>query len=193
VLCAAIGSVQATEAVKLLLGVGEPLVGRLLLHDALAMTWDTLPVRKDPDCPVCGDSPTVTALVDYDAFCGLPDPTHTESWWEPPAVSAPELAVELGSDAPPLLVDVRGADERSIASIPGAVAIHLDEFRDGSAFEAHDELAARGRRIVMVCKVGGRSAEAARLAQAAGYTDVVNLDGGVLAWVREVDPTQPTY
>ena len=193
VLCAAIGSVQATETVKLLLGVGEPLVGRLLIHDALAMTWDTLPVRKDPDCPVCGDSPTVTALVDYDAFCGVPGATHIESSSDLPAVSAPELAAELASDAPPLLVDVRGADERSIASIPGAVAIHLDEFRDGSAFAAHDELAAQGRRIVMMCKVGARSAEAARLAQAAGYTDVVNLDGGVLSWVREVDPTQPTY
>ena len=90
------------------------------------------------------------------------------------------------------LVDVRGPDERAIASIPGAVAIHLDEFRDGSAF-ARDELAAHGRRIVVMCKVGGRSAEATRLARAAGYTDVVNLDGGVLAWVREVDPTQPAY
>jgi adenylyltransferase/sulfurtransferase len=188
VLCAAIGSVQATETVKLLLGVGEPLVGRLVLHDALAMTWDALPVRKDPDCPVCGESPTVTSLVDYEAFCGVPasgDATVD-------TVSAPELAVELGSDAPPLLVDVRGPDERAIASIPGAVAIHLDEFRDGSAFE-RDELAARGRRIVMMCKVGGRSAEATRLAQAAGYTQVLNLDGGVLAWVHEVDPTQPVY
>ena len=188
VLCAAIGSVQATETVKLLLGVGEPLVGRLLLHDALAMTWDALPVRKDPDCPVCGESPTVTSLVDYEAFCGVPASGEATV----PTVSAPELAVELGSDAPPLLVDVRGPDERAIASIPGAVAIHLDEFRDGSAFE-RDELAARGRRIVMMCKVGGRSAEATTLAQAAGYTQVLNLEGGVLAWVHEVDPTQPTY
>ena len=188
VLCAAIGSVQASETVKLLLGVGEPLVGRLLLHDALAMTWDALPVRKDPDCPVCGESPTVTSLVDYEAFCGVPASGEATV----PTVSAPELAVELGSDAPPLLVDVRGPDERAIASIPGAVAIHLDEFRDGSAFE-RDELAARGRRIVMMCKVGGRSAEATRLAQAAGYTQVLNLDGGVLAWVHEVDPTQPVY
>jgi adenylyltransferase/sulfurtransferase len=108
-------------------------------------------------------------------------------------VTAPQLAAELASDAPPLLVDVRGEDERSIASIPGAVAIHLDEFRDGSAFAVHDQMAARDQRIVMMCKIGARSAEAAQLARAAGYTDVVNLDGGVLAWVREVDPTQPTY
>jgi adenylyltransferase/sulfurtransferase len=108
-------------------------------------------------------------------------------------VTAPELAAELGSDAPPLVVDVRGPDERSIASIPGAVAISLDEFRDGSAFTSRGELAAHGRRIVVHCKVGHRSAEAVRLAQAAGYTDVLSLDGGVLAWVREVDPTQPVY
>ncbi|HEU4332153.1 MAG TPA: molybdopterin-synthase adenylyltransferase MoeB [Lapillicoccus sp.] len=192
VLCAAIGSVQATETVKLLLGVGNPLVGRLMIHDALAMTWDTLSVRKDPACPVCGESPTVTELVDYDEFCGVPGSTHTGTAADLPSVSAPQLAAELASDAPPLLVDVRGADERSIASIPGAVAIHLDEFRDGSAF-AHSELAAREQRIVMMCKVGGRSGEAARLARAAGYTDVANLDGGVIAWVREVDPTQPVY
>jgi adenylyltransferase/sulfurtransferase len=191
VLCATIGSVQATETLKLLLGIGEPLVGRLLVHDALAMTWDALTVRKDPGCPVCGESPTVTSLVDYDEFCGVAGPGDGAAA-DGPRVSAPELAVELGSDAPPLLVDVRGPDERAIASIPGAVAIHLDEFRDGSAF-ARDELAARGRRIVVMCKVGGRSAEATRLARAAGYTDVVNLDGGVLAWVREVDPTQPAY
>jgi adenylyltransferase/sulfurtransferase len=192
VLCAAVGSVQATETLKLLLGVGEPLVGRLLVHDALAMTWDTLTVRKDPGCPVCGESPTVTSLVDYDEFCGVLGATQTDGASVVPEISAPELAAELGSDAPPLVVDVRGPDERSIASVPGAVAIHLDEFRDGSAF-AHDELAARGRRIVMMCKVGARSAEAARLACAAGYTDVANLDGGVLAWVRDVDPTQPAY
>ena len=191
VLCAAIGSVQATETLKLLLGIGEPLVGRLLVHDALAMTWDALTVRKDPGCPVCGESPTVTSLVDYDEFCGVAGPGLGAAA-DVPLVSAPELAAELGSDAPPLLVDVRGPDERAIASIPGAVAIHLDEFRDGSAF-ARDELAAHGRRIVVMCKVGARSAEATRLARAAGYTDVVNLDGGVLAWVREVDPTQPAY
>ena len=119
VLCAAIGSVQATETVKLLLGVGEPLVGRLLVHDALAMTWDTLTVRKDPDCPVCGSSPTVTELVDYEEFCGVPGSLHVSGGSEIPEVSAPELAASLASDAPPLLVDVRGPDERAIASIPG--------------------------------------------------------------------------
>jgi len=204
VLCAAVGSVQVTETIKLLLGIGEPLVGRLLVHDALAMTWDTLTVRKDPACPVCGEHPTVTGLVDYDAFCGLPGVGHgggsvggTAGRGTPepevPVVSAPSLAADLATDAPPLLVDVRGPDERSIASIPGAVPIHLDAFRDGTAFTDYDELASRDRRIVVHCKVGGRSAEAVRLARAAGYTDVASLDGGVVAWVREVDPTQPQY
>ena len=193
VLCAAIGSVQVAETLKLLLGIGEPLVGRLLVHDALRMTWDALTVRKDPACPACGDSPTVTELIDYDQFCGLPTALAPgEAASDVPLIGAPALAAELTSDAAPLLVDVRGPDERSIASIPGAVPIHLDAFRDGSAFD-HDELASRGQRIVIHCKVGGRSAEAVRLALAAGYADVSSLDGGVLAWVRDVDPTQPEY
>ncbi len=192
VLCAAVGSVQVTETVKLLLGIGEPLVGRLLVHDALRMSWDALTVRKDPACPVCGESPTVTELIDYTEFCGLPAAASGLSEAEVPLIGASALASELASDAPPLVVDVRGPDERSIASIPGAVAVHLDEFRDGTAFD-HDELASAGQRIVIHCKVGGRSAEATRLALAAGYTDVSSLDGGVLAWVRDVDPTQPEY
>ncbi len=201
VLCAAVGSVQVTETVKLLLGIGEPLVGRLLVHDALRMSWDALTVRKDPACPVCGESPTVTELIDYTQFCGLPGASGAQgsssaggsgSAEEVPLIGASALATELSSDAAPLLVDVRGADERSIASIPGSVAIHLDEFRDGTAFD-HDELASKQQRVVIHCKLGGRSAEATRLALAAGYSDVSSLDGGVLAWVREVDPTQPEY
>ena len=199
VLCAAVGSVQATETIKLLLGIGEPLVGRLLVHDALAMTWDTLTVRKDPACPVCGEHPSVTGLVDYEELCGVPGAGHEgrTARGSPeevvPVVSAPSLAVDLATDAPPLVVDVRGPDERSIAAIPGAVAIHLDAFRDGTAFSDYAELASRDRRVVVHCKAGGRSAEAVRLARAAGYTDIASLDGGVLAWVREVDPTQPQY
>jgi sulfur-carrier protein adenylyltransferase/sulfurtransferase len=189
-LCGAIGSVQVTETVKLLLGVGEPLVGRLLVHDALGMCWDTLTVRKDPSCPVCGETPTVTQLVDYDQFCGVAGAASTHS--AVPAVTAQALAAELDTETPPLLVDVRGEDERSIASIPGAVPIHLEEFRDGTAF-AHAELASHARRIVVHCKSGVRSAEAVRLARSAGYTDVWNLEGGVLGWVHEVDPSQPVY
>jgi len=198
VLCAAIGSVQVTETVKLLLGIGEPLVGRLLIHDALRQTWDSLTVRRDPSCPMCGDAPTITALVDYEQFCGMPGaPVPGDgSAGAVPTVGVRELAAALSSPAPPLLVDVRGADERSIASIPGAVPIHLEQFRSGAAFSDRSELAAAAaedRPIVIHCKAGGRSAEATRLARAAGFRDVSSLDGGVLAWVRDVDPSQPGY
>ncbi len=198
VLCAAIGSVQVTETVKLLLGIGEPLIGRLLIHDALRQTWDTLTVRRDPACPMCGDAPTIRALVDYEQFCGMPGaPVPGDgSAGAVPTVGARELAAALSSPAPPLLVDVRGADERSIASIPGAVPIHLEQFRSGAAFSDRSELAAAAaadRPIVIHCKAGGRSAEATRLARAAGLRDVASLDGGVLAWVRDVDPSLPGY
>ncbi len=188
VLCAAIGSVQSTEAIKLLLGIGEPLTGRLLVHDALRQSWDTLTVRADPACPVCGDEPTVTELIDYVEFCGVPGAAaHGES--DLPTVTVHEMVAELAGEHPPLLVDVRGEEERAIAAIPGAVAIHLDLFRSGEAF---DELPT-DHRVLIHCKVGGRSAEATRLALRAGLTDVATVEGGVLAYVREIDPSQPEY
>ena len=188
VLCAAIGSVQSTEAIKLLLGIGEPLTGRLLVHDALRQTWDTLTVLADPSCPVCGENPSVTELIDYVQFCGVPGaPTAGEG--AVPEVSVRQLADELAASEPPLLVDVRGPEERAIASIPGAVPIHLDRFRSGTAW---DDLP-RDRRVLIHCKVGGRSAEATRLALRAGYTDVANVAGGVIAYLREIDPSQPEY
>ena len=188
VLCAAIGSVQSTEAIKLLLGIGEPLTGRLLVHDALRQTWDSLTVRADPDCPVCGTHPTVTELIDYVEFCGVPGaPAAGE---EPvPSVTVHQTAEALAAQEPPLLVDVRGEEERAIAAIPGAVPIHLDLFRSGAAFR---ELP-RDRRILIHCKVGGRSAEATRLALRAGYTDVANVEGGIIAWIEQIDPTQTSY
>jgi len=188
ILCAAIGSVQSTEAIKLLLGLGEPLTGRLLVHDALRQSWDTLTVRADPECPVCGENPSITELIDYVEFCGVPGaPTVGEG--SIPEVSVREMADELAGSRPPLLVDVRGPEERAIASIPGAVPIHLDRFRSGAAW---DELP-RDRRVLIHCKVGGRSAEATRLAMRAGYVDVANVAGGVIAYLREIDSSQPEY
>ena len=194
VLCAAIGSVQAAEAVKLILGIGDPLIGRLMVHDALRQSWDALAVRKDPDCAVCGESPSVTELVDYQGFCGMPGGSvPAAAGAAVPLISARELAdlLPLGRDAHShvLLVDVRGSEERAIASIPGAQAIHLDEFRSGAAvlqipFD---------QPVVIHCKVGSRSEEASRILIEAGHPDVRNLEGGVLAWVRDVDPTQPSY
>jgi molybdopterin/thiamine biosynthesis adenylyltransferase/rhodanese-related sulfurtransferase len=201
VLCAAIGSIQAAEAIKLIVGIGDPLVGRLMVHDALRQSWDALTVRKDPECAVCGETPTVTELVDYQGFCvgappacgGIPDGSVAgTAGGEVPRISARELAHLLsggGASSAVLLVDVRGRDERSIASIPGARAIHLDEFRSGAAvlqipFD---------RPVVIHCKVGGRSEEASRILIQAGHPDVRSLEGGVLAWVRDVDPSQPSY
>jgi len=193
ILCAAIGSIQAAEAVKLLVGIGDPLIGRLMVHDSLRQSWDALTVRKDPDCAVCGTSPTVTKLVDYQDFCGIPGgsvPAATRP--SVPLISARELAgllADSAASAEVLLVDVRGGDERSIAGIPGAQAIHLDEFRSGTAvsqipFE---------RSVVIMCRSGSRSEEASRILIEAGHPDVRNLEGGVLAWIRDVDPSQPRY
>jgi adenylyltransferase/sulfurtransferase len=202
VLCAAIGSVQVSEAVKLIVGQGEPLVGRLLVHDALRQTWDTLTVRADPDCPVCGGSPTVTSLVDYEELCGMPGTVpaaghagagHGGAVPGFGEVSATELADMLDArergELRFELVDVREPGEREVVAIPGATAIHLDEFRDGSAA---DRLP-RGIPVVIHCKSGIRSAEAAELLVGAGWDRVDNLAGGVLAWVRDVDPSLPTY
>ncbi|WP_406829858.1 molybdopterin-synthase adenylyltransferase MoeB [Pedococcus sp. KACC 23699] len=195
VLCAAVGSVQVAEAVKLIVGRGETLVGRLLVHDAMRQTWDSLTVRADPGCPVCGESPTVTTLVDYEEFCGVGGAPVVES----PVgrafaeVSATELAALLAArdrgETSFELVDVREPGERAIVSIPGARAVHLDEFRSGAA--ARD--LPLDMPVVVHCKSGARSAEAAGLLAASGRDDVSNLTGGVLAWVRDVDPALPVY
>jgi adenylyltransferase/sulfurtransferase len=199
VLCAAVGSVQVSEAIKLVVGQGDPLVGRLLVHDSLRQTWDSLTVRANPGCPVCGEAPTVTSLVDYEHFCGMPGApvpapvavgavpdTFTE-------VTATELATMLAArergEREFELVDVREPGEREVVSIPGARAIHLDRFREGTAAE---ELP-RGIPVVLMCKSGVRSGEAAALLAGAGRGDVANLTGGVLAWVRDVDPSLPVY
>jgi adenylyltransferase/sulfurtransferase len=192
-LCASIGSIQAAETVKLIVGIGDPLIGRLMVHDALRQSWDALTVRKDPDCAVCGESPTVTELVDYQDFCGMPGGSVRQAADVPvPLISAQELANLLADGEASdrlLLVDVRGSDERAIASIPGAHAIHLDEFRSGTALLRIP----RERPLVVLCRSGVRSEEASRILIEAGYPDVRNLAGGVLAWVRDVDPSQPSY
>ena len=188
VLCAAIGSVQSTEAIKLILGIGEPLTGRLLIHDALRQSWDTLIVRADPDCPVCGDEPSVTELIDYVEFCGVPGSADADED-DLPTVTVHEMADELAWGghrsssmcAAPRSGRSRASPERcrftSTTSDPG---------------EAFDELPS-DRRVLIHCKVGSRSAEATRLALRAGFTDVANVEGGILAFLREIDSTQPEY
>lgn len=181
-LAGTVGAVQATEALKLLMDVGDPLVGRLLVHDALRQTWDAVPVRRDPGCAVCGDAPTIRAPRTEQVTCAVAAD-------DVPTVSAQEVSALLRDDAV-RVVDVRGEAERSIAAIAGSEAVPLEAFRDGSAFAllADDE-----RPLVLVCKSGGRSAEAVRLLLAGTGRAARSLDGGVLAWARDVDPAVPTY
>ncbi|HET8984010.1 MAG TPA: molybdopterin-synthase adenylyltransferase MoeB [Pedococcus sp.] len=198
VLCAAIGSVQVAETIKLIVGQGDPLVGRVLVHDSLRQSWDTLRVRQNPACPLCGDHPTIHELVDYEAFCGLSTGDAAASAAAAGAaafgeVSARELADLLGArdrgEESFELVDVRDPGERAVVAIPGARAIHLEEFRSGTALGKLPD----GIPVVVLCKSGVRSAEAARLLSEAGRSGVRNLRGGVLAWVQDVDPSLPVY
>lgn len=180
-----VGSVQATEALKIVLGVGEPLVGRLLVHDALRQTWDTLPVVADPDCAACGSGARGVA--------GQASPVDGVAELAPVrTIRATDLARAMSAGRGVRVVDVRPAAERAIVEIAGSEAVELADFVGGEAFSG-DVLGRPDEPLVLVCKSGGRSAQAARLAEAAGWRDVVSLDGGVLAWVREVDPSLPTY
>ena len=199
VLCASVGAAQGTEAVKLLTGIGEPLLGRLMVHDALRATWRELTVRPDPDCAVCGPDATITrqlGLPDYEVFCGLPsvgEPAATStpgSASSPDEVSALELARMLADDTSGLvLVDVREPGERAIVSIPGAVPVLRSTFDSGEAFD----VIPFDRPVVLHCRSGARSATALELLRAAGHPDARHLAGGVLAWVEQVDPSLPTY
>jgi sulfur-carrier protein adenylyltransferase/sulfurtransferase len=187
VLPGVIGSLQALEAIKLITGAGDPMIGRLLLFDALRLRWRELKLRRNPDCPVCGDEPTVTELIDYDVFCGLP-----------PAALAAELPFEIGvaelkerldrGDAVDLL-DVREPFEWRIANLGdyGARLIPM-----GDLTERLDELD-DGSEIVVYCRSGARSADVARYLRSRGYERARNLRGGILAWGEEVDPSVPRY
>jgi len=188
VLCASIGSVQVTEAIKLLTGVGESLTGRLMIYDALEMSYRTVRVRKDPECAICGKNPTITGLIDYDAFCGAvsEDAAVAASG---ATITATELKGMLDRGDNIFLVDVREPNEYEIVSIPGSTLIPKDQFLTGAALEKLPQ----DKRIVLHCKSGGRSAEALAIVKNAGFSDAVHVGGGVLAWVNQVDPSLPTY
>jgi molybdopterin/thiamine biosynthesis adenylyltransferase/rhodanese-related sulfurtransferase/molybdopterin converting factor small subunit len=179
-----VGTIQATEAIKLILGAGSPLIGRLLVFDALGMRFREFTLQRDPACPVCGTHPTIRALIDYEEFCGV-GPRHAVETGAP-EVTARELAALLDGAAPPVLVDVREPHEARICRIPGARLIPLGELPRRLA-----ELDST-RRIVVHCRSGQRSARAVMLLRDAGF-DAWNLKGGILAWIDEVDPTQPKY
>jgi len=188
VLCASIGSIQVTEAIKLLTGTGDSLVGRLMIYDALEMTYRTVRVRKDPECAICGKNPAITSLVDYDAFCGvLSDDAAAAASGS--TITATELKDMLDRKDDIFLIDVREPNEYEIVSIPGATLIPKGEFLTGAALEKLPQ----DKRIVLHCKSGARSAEALAVVKNAGFSDAVHVGGGVLAWVSQVDPSLPTY
>ena len=188
VLCASIGSIQVTEAIKLITGIGESLAGRLMIYDALEMSYRSLNIRKDPDCAICGDNPTITELIDYDAFCGAVS-ADAQQAAAGSTITATELKAMLDGDDNIFLVDVREPNEYEIVSIPGAVLIPKDQFLTGAALERLPQ----DRRIVLHCKSGVRSAECLAVVQNAGFSDAVHLGGGVLSWVNTVDPALPVY
>jgi adenylyltransferase/sulfurtransferase len=187
VLCATIGSIQATEAVKLVTGIGEPLIGRLKLYDALEMELKTIKVRKDPSCPICGSNPTVTELIDYEEFCGIRG-AEPETEGEVPHVTPEELARLMKSDQPPVLVDVREPFELDISKLPWDYKlIPMNEVVN----RVHELSSADD--IVVVCRTGARSAQATQFLNSIGFTKVRNLAGGLNAYAEEIDPSIPVY
>ncbi|HUH96535.1 MAG TPA: molybdopterin-synthase adenylyltransferase MoeB [Anaerolineales bacterium] len=187
VLPGTIGTIQATEALKVLLGIGEPLVGKLLLYNALDMSFDFVKLKKNPNCRVCGPQADIRELIDYEEFCGVPGHDHEEgsagAGWD---ISAPELAARLQQDHLKLL-DVREPHELEISALPNAVNIPL-----GTLAARLSELDS-AEDMVVFCKAGTRSARALELLVSAGFKKVKNLKGGINAWAREVDPALPIY
>ena len=182
------GVIQATEVIKLILGKGEPLIGRLLLVDALNMRFRELKLRKNPECPVCGENPTVTQLIDYQHFCGIVPETPQEKNVKNgiPQITVKELKVRRDSGDDFFLLDVREPYEYQIAQIGGTLIPQND---------VPNRLAEipRDREIIVQCRSGARSQRIAELLQQAGYTSVANLAGGILAWSDEIDPSVQKY
>ena len=183
-----IGSLQATEALKLILGIGETLIGKLLLYNALDMSFEYVKLRKNPNCKICGLEPEVTELIDYEAFCGVPGHDHEEGsvggGWD---ITATELAQHLRQGNHIRLLDVREPHELEISKLEGADLIPL-----GQLAARLSELDS-AQEMVVFCKAGTRSARALELLVSAGFRKVKNLQGGINSWVREVDPSMPIY
>jgi len=188
VLCASIGAIQVNEAIKLITGIGESLAGRLMIYDALEMSYRALNIKKDPDCPICGKNPSITELIDYDAFCGTLSADAQEAA-AGSTITAVRLKEMLDGDEKIFLVDVREPNEYEIVSIPGAVLIPKDQILRGAALERLPQ----DRRIVLHCKTGVRSAECLAALKNAGFSDALHVGGGVISWVNTVDPALPVY
>ena len=183
-----VGTIQATETVKLIIGVGEPLINRFMIYDALRMKFRELKLRRDPECPVCGDRPTVTQLIDYEQLCGIaPTSPALDDSTSGDDVTVEELKFFIDNNDGVFLLDVREPQEHQICSIPGSVLIPLGELPNRiSDLGGHED-------VVVHCKSGVRSAKAVKILSDAGFKKVRNLSGGILRWIDVVDPSLPKY
>ena len=192
VLCASIGSIQVNEAIKMITGAGDPAIGSLVIYDALELSWRKLKVRKDPNCALCGENPTVTGLIDYDTFCGaISDEAADAAAGSTISVTQLESMLKEREEGSRdfVLVDVREPNEYEINQIPGSVLIPKGEFLNGNALEQLSQ----DKPVVLHCKSGVRSAEALAVLKGAGFADAAHVGGGVVAWVNQIDPSQPSY
>ncbi len=187
-----IGTLQATEAIKLILGIGEPLIGRMILYDALNMTFDTIKVRKNPNCPVCGDHPTIHELIDYEQFCGVP--AHDRSEYKlksaeggVKSITVHDLKAQQDAGSDLVLLDVRDPHEWEISSLDNSLRIPKNRIVARAAEIPRDQ------EVVVYCKTGVRSRDSILALQNLGFTNLINLTGGINAWAREIDPRLPTY
>jgi molybdopterin/thiamine biosynthesis adenylyltransferase/rhodanese-related sulfurtransferase len=189
VLCASIGSIQTTEAIKLITGIGEPLIGQLMIYDALEMTYRKIKVRKDPKCPLCSEKPSQTNLLpDYEAFCGVLSDA-AEVAVKDSTISVTELKNKIEGKENFLLIDVREPSEFEIVRIPGSVLIPKQGFLDGSALAGLPQ----DKPIILHCKSGVRSAECLAILKSAGFADATHVSGGVVAWAKQIDTSLPVY
>jgi molybdopterin/thiamine biosynthesis adenylyltransferase/rhodanese-related sulfurtransferase len=189
VLCGTIGSIQTTEAIKVITGVGEPIIGSLMIYDALEMSLRKIKVRKDPNCPLCGDNPTQKDLLpDYDAFCGVLSDA-AEVAVKDSTISVTELAGKISANDDFYLVDVREPSEFEIVRIPGSHLIPKQGFLDGTVLATLPQ----DKPIILHCKSGVRSAECLAILKGAGFADATHVAGGVIAWAKQIDTSLPVY
>ncbi len=187
-----IGTLQATEAIKLIIGIGKPLIGRMILYDALEMTFDSIKLRKNPACPVCGEHPTIDHLIDYEQFCGVPAHDRSEfkeksAQKQVRSITVNDLKARLDAGDDVVILDVREPHELEISAIEGTLRIPK-----GQVVARQNEIP-RDKEVIVHCKTGVRSRDAIVMLQEQGFTNLVNLKGGINAWAREIDPSLPTY
>jgi adenylyltransferase/sulfurtransferase len=189
VLCASIGSIQTTEAIKVITGIGEPLIGSLMIYDGLEMSYRKIKVRKDPNCPICSEQPTQTALLpDYEAFCGVLSDA-AEVAVKDSTITVSELKGKIDKNENFFLIDVREPSEFEIVRIPGSTLIPKQGFLDGTALTNLPQ----DKPIILHCKSGVRSAECLAILKGAGFADATHVSGGVIAWAKQIDTSLPVY